>query len=437
MTRNSRSRRAFLAAGATVALAGCLSEFRRSTQPETTTYDPTVSDDEWDRYDPDWTAPSDSPLSSEYETETLVEGLDIPWDMSFTGTDELFVTERTGTLRRFESGEVVDVVSPSDAIDAGSIDPGDERTWWVEGGEGGLLGVAAHPDYPEPPLVYLYYTYKEDGDPYNKVASFDVSADDPNVTQETIVSAIPGENIHNGGRLSFGPEGYLWITTGDAGESKDAQDKFSLGGKILRVTATGEPAPDNPDGGDERVFCYGHRNPQCITWMPDATPVAAEHGPQGHDEVNVLSPGRNSGWPKARGPDEYRGSEYSRPVVSTLNSTWAPTGGVFYNGESVPGLKNRLLVGGLRSQRLNVVTITRPDEDLPPAENGRRFDADWMDDEYTATSHVLFENEFGRMRHVEQGPNGDLYFITCNRDGRARKPFPVEGDDRLVRVTQR
>lgn len=436
MSPNPASRRAVLAAGAAVGLGGCLAGFRTDEQPATTTYDPTVDDTDWDRYDPDWEAPTDSPLSATYETETLVENLEIPWDLSFTGTDELFMTERTGTIRKFESGEVVDVVAPDDAIDAGAIDPGDERTWWVEGGEGGLLGIAAHPDYPEPPLVYAYYTYKADGDPYNRVASFDVSADDPNATQEVIVDAIPGENIHNGGRIAFGPEGYLWITTGDAGESEDAQDRHSLGGKILRVTATGDPVDGNQSVGDTRVFCYGHRNPQCITWLPDATPIASEHGPQGHDEVNLLSPGRNSGWPEARGPEEYRNSDFSRPVLSTLNRTWAPTGGVFYTGDSVPALRNRLLVGGLRSQQLNVVTLSPPDAELPPAENGWRHDADWLDDTYVATSHVLFENEFGRIRHVEQGPNGDLYFVTCNRDGRARKPFPVEGDDRLVRVTQ-
>lgn len=434
------SRRAFLATTGVAALAGCISGFTPDDPdenvPETTESDPTVDDDEWEPYDPDWSPPTDSPLSYEYETETLVENLEIAWDLSFTGTDEVFLTERTGTIRTFESGEVVDVVAPDEAIDAGAIEPGDERTWWVEGGEGGLLGIAAHPDYPDPPLVYAYYTYKSGGDPFNRVSTFDVSADDPNATESVVVDEIPGETIHNGGRLSFGPEGYLWITTGDAGEDDDAQDPNSLGGKILRVTASGDAAPENPEGGDERVFCLGHRNPQCITWLPDATPVASEHGPSGHDEVNVLSPGRNSGWPDVRTPEEYADSEYARPVVNTRTNTWAPTGGVFYTGESVPGLQNRLLLGGLRSQRMNVVTITPNGEDLPPAAEGTRFAADWMDDTYTATNHVLFENEFGRIRHVEQGPNGDLYLITSNRDGRSRKPFPVEGDDRLVRISQ-
>ncbi|WP_435344400.1 PQQ-dependent sugar dehydrogenase [Haloarchaeobius sp. HRN-SO-5] len=437
MSPTPPTRRQFLAASGALGLAGCLSQ-SLATEPNTATYDRSVDRDraDWAKYDPDWTAPTDSPLAYEYETEVLVENLEIPWDLSFTGTDELFLTERTGTIRRFESGDVVDVVSPDDAIDAGAIEPGDEQTWWVDGGEGGLLGVAAHPGFPDPPLVYAYYTYRDGDGRYNRVASFDASAEAPNRTQETIVDDIPGTNVHNGGRIAFGPDGYLWITTGEANERELAADRESLGGKVLRVTTTGDPAPGNPETGDRRVFAYGHRNPQCITWLPDTTPVVAEHGPAGKDEVNLVSAGRNSGWPEARTPDEYRNSDVGRPVVNTGNETWAPTGGVFYTGDSVPGLQNRLLVGGLRSQQLVAVTLSRSGEDLPPAENGRRFDADWMDDRYVATVHVLFENEFGRIRHVEQGPNGDLYFVTSNRDGRAREPFPTEGHDVLVRVTQ-
>jgi glucose/arabinose dehydrogenase len=440
MAPNPPSRRQFLAAAAAAGLAGCLSDVTGNdgtpTDPPTSAYDPSVEDGEWPRYDEDWEAPTDSPLDYEYETEVLVENLDIPWDLSFTGEDELFLTERTGTIRRFESGDVVDVVEPDEAIDAGSIENPDQQTWWVEGGEGGLLGVAAHPDYPEPPLVYAYYTYQENGTAKNKVSSFDASADDPGSTVTPIVEGMPGETYHDGGRIAFGPAGNLWITTGDAGTASRSQNMESLGGKVLRVTASGDPVDGNPEGGDARVFSLGHRNPQTITWLPDATPVSAEHGQTAQDEVNLLSPGRNCGWPEVRTADEYPGSEYDRPVAHTGTNTWAPSGGVFYTGDSVPGLQNRLLLGGLWSQRINVVTLSPSDADLPPVGNGKRHDADWLDNDYVATSHHLFEDEFGRIRHVEQGPNGDLYFITCNRDGRAEGDFPKENGDRLIRVRQ-
>ncbi|MFC4406430.1 PQQ-dependent sugar dehydrogenase [Haloarchaeobius iranensis] len=441
MAPNPPSRRQFLAAAAAAGLAGCLSDVTGSdgtpTDPPTSAYDPTVEQDEWPKYDEDWEAPTDSPLDYEYETEVLVENLDIPWDISFTGEDELFLTERTGTIRRFESGEVVDVVEPDEAIDAGSIDSPDEQTWWVEGGEGGLLGVAAHPDYPEPPLVYAYYTYMDGGAEKNKVSSFDASADDPSETVTTLVEDIPGESYHDGGRIAFGPEGHLWVTTGDGGTPENSQSTESLGGKVLRITAGGDPVEGNAEGGDARIFSLGHRNPQTITWLPDATPVVSEHGQTAQDEVSLISPGWNGGWPEHRTAEEYPGSDYNRPVAHTgANTSWAPSGGVFYTGDSVPGLQNRLLVGGLWSQRINVVTLSPPDGDLPPVGNGKRHDADWLDNDYVATSHHLFEDEFGRIRHVEQGPNGDLYFITCNRDGRAEGDFPKENDDRLVRVRQ-
>lgn len=441
------SRRAILAASA-AALAGCGTAPRAPASSDTTPgsggYDLSVSHDlgDWAGYDPEWAAPTDSPLAGERTPSVLVENLEIPWDLSFAPNGELFISERTGRVLRFEAGEVSPVVEPADVIDAGSIEPGTrERSWWVEGGEGGLLGVAAHPGYPDPPVVYVYYTRQEGEnreDRVNRVAAFDVSAADPGADPMVLVDGIPGSIIHNGGRITFGPENYLWITTGDGGEGANSQDTTSLGGKVLRVTPAGEPAPDNPDLGadaDPRIFSYGHRNPQGIAWLPDATPVVTEHGPGGHDEVNVLRRGANYGWPEARRREAYAGTDYQRPVANTGNRTWAPTGCCFYTGDAVPEWRNRLLVGALHGQHVNVLTISEPGADLPPLEGeSRRFDADWLDDRFVATSHRTFVNELGRVRHVEQGPDGALYMITSNRDGRAEGPFPRERDDVLVRI---
>ncbi|MFB6117254.1 PQQ-dependent sugar dehydrogenase [Halosegnis sp.] len=393
-------------------------------------HDPTA----WDGYNPDWTAPATSP-EGDYEVDVLVENLEIPWDISFAGNGETFLTERTGRVLRLQAGEVVDATEPRGAIDAGSVPPGsDERSWFVKGGEGGTLGVAVHPSYPEPPLVYVYYTVVVDGERRNRLAYFDASAADPGAATKTLLE-MPASNIHNGGRITFGPANYLWVTTGDTGEKQLAADPGSLAGKVLRVTPEGEPAPDNPGFAAPEVYTMGHRNPQGIGWLPDATPVIDEHGP-GPDEVNRLVAGGNYGWPAARKPAEYAETEYRRPAASSLieSTTWAPSGSVFYTG-SVESLSGRLLVGCLASQRVKAFTLTPAGGDLPPlGETGSRHDADWLDDTYTVTSHDLLPDALGRVRHLEQGPDGALYAVTSNRDGRANGRFPLARDDVLVRI---
>ncbi len=466
MVPNRVTRRHFLAALGVSGLAGCAGQAGDETATETTPgtpgrtpagtptstddipnslpYDTTVGHDEtaWDGYTPDWQSPTSTPAPDSIGFEVLVENLEIPWDLSFAPTGELFVTERTGRIRRFEgfegsAGEVV--TEPTAVIDAEAVAPGtDESKWWVEGGEGGLLGLTVHPAYPDPPLVYAYFTTETDGGKTNAVWAFDVQADDPATSAWPVVEEIPGDTIHNGGRIEFGPANYLWITTGDGSEGGRAQDLTNLGGKILRVLPNGDPVPDNPDLGsdaDPRIFTYGHRNPQGISWLPDATPIITEHGPGGGDEVNVLRAGANYGWPEARtgeGYADYAETDYQPPVAGA--TAWAPAGSVFYTGDSVPGLTNRFLFGGLIGQL--VVAVTLGSADAPPAAgDGRLYDDDWFDDAYLAASQERLTDVLGRVRHVEQGPDGDLYAITSNRDGRAGDGFPKERDDVLVRLT--
>ncbi|MFW5918396.1 MAG: PQQ-dependent sugar dehydrogenase, partial [Haloferacaceae archaeon] len=362
-------------------------------------------------------------------------------DLAFAADGELFLTERTGRLLRYESGEVAEATRPRDAIDAEALPPGsDEDSWLVEGGEGGTMGVAVHPNYPDIRMVYVYYTAEADDGRVNRLAMLDMSEDEPGANATTLLEA-PADTYHNGGRIGFGPANYLWVTTGDALSDTAAQDPSTLAGAILRVTPTGEPAPDNPDIGDDadpRVFTYGHRNSQGIAWLPDAQPVISEHGGP-PDEINLLTAGENYGWPSTRQPGEYPDSGHHPPVASSAvhEGGWPPAGCVFYTGESVPALQNRLLVGTLVSQVLKVFTLTPPDGDPPPlGETGVRYEGEWLDDRYTATSHDLLDDELGRIRHVEQGPNGDLYAITSNRDGRAEGKFPTERDDKLVRISQ-
>jgi len=432
-------RQVLVTLGAT-GVAGCLSEDSTEETPDTAEDNyqhPTPADD------PSWEPASGSPLQADLAVETLVENLEIPWDVTFSPDGEMFLTERTGTVLRFDSGDVATVTRPEDVIDAGAVEPGtDERPWWVDGGEGGTLGIAAHPD-PNNAYVYVYYT-ANGGDRRNRVVRYDVSASNPAETVEPIIDDIPADNIHNGGRIAFGPDDNLWVCTGDAGNGDRAQNLDSLGGKILRVSPDGEPLESNPDlDGDPRIFTYGHRNPQGIDWLPSGVPVVTEHGPTARDEVQILRPGGNYGWNDVRGgPDDSEYRSYTTrddvvpPLVNTGGSSWAPTGATFYTGSELSAWHNRYLFGGLISQCLYVLTLTPPGVEPPPTDGTSwRFDASWLDSAYTATVHRVLEDEIGRIRYVTQSPDGHLYAITSNRDGRADGPFPREQDDVLVRIT--
>jgi len=414
------TRRRFLAAAGIAGLAGCTSLSEETNTPTAT---PTpwpprevaVDHDveSWAEYDPDWSPPT-KPPETDVAVETVVEGLKIPWDLAFAPNGELFISQRPGTILRYDAGAIEPVASPEDIVDARAIDTDEEGGWWAAGGEGGLMGVAVHPNYPDVPLVYAFYTYAEDGSELNKLVRYDVSREEPRA--RTLIDAIPGESYHNGSRIAFGPADYLWVTTGDAGDGALARDPSSLAGKVLRLEPDGSAPADNPEieGADPRVYSLGHRNPQSVTFLPDATPVVSEHGPAARDEVNVLRPGGDYGWgpedDRVRDGETYPDTDYRRPVVNTgPESTWAPPGAVFYTGDAVPSWRNRLVVGGLGSQRLNVVTLYPTDGDPSSAEGGTRFDADWMDPDYSAVHHTALADELGRIRHVEQGPDGSLY----------------------------
>jgi len=444
----TRRRLLSAAAGAgAAALAGCgrVEVADGGTATDTTAapaYDVEVTHDEttWTKYDPDWDGPTDPPLPADVEVEVLVENLEIPWDLAFAPDGDLFLTERTGRILRFDSGEVTEVTAPSGVLDAEAMAPGtDERSWFIAGGEGGMLGVAVHPAYPEAPYVYAYYTTQPEGESKtNRIVRFDVSADDPAATEEVLVDGIPGDAIHNGGRIAFGPANYLWATIGDAGEKELAQDPSALPGSVLRLTPDGEAHPDNPEAGDPRVFTYGHRNPQGITWLPDARPVITEHGPDGRGETNLLRAGANYGWPEVRTAEEYAGDdEYAHPLTNSGEESWGICGCVFYTGDGIPQWSNRLVIGTLIGQHVNIVTLNREGEEPPRDEDAQVFDEPWYDDALAATSHRTLQDVLGRVRHVEQGPDGDLYAITSNRDGRPKSdsPFPRERDDVLVRLT--
>ncbi|ELZ87476.1 glucose dehydrogenase 2, type B [Haloferax elongans ATCC BAA-1513] len=389
-----------------------------------------------------WEPPS-SPPPTKLNVEPVVENIAIPWEVTFAPNGDLFVSERPGRILRYNAGALEASFEAKDVVDASAVAHGEEGGWWAAGGEGGLMGLAVHPRYPTVPVVYAVYTYDAEGGPRNRLVCFDVTADDPAKTETVLIDGIPGANVHNGSRIAFGPANYLWMTTGDAAEVANAADPTNLAGAVLRLEPDGTAPSGNSDFGsdsDPRLYTIGHRNPQGLTWLPDGTPLVTEHGPGGKDEINRLIAGGNYGWgtmePTNRNAKGYTDSSFARPVVNTGSKTWAPPGCAFYTG-SFDGFQNRLVVGGLRSQRLNVVTLVPSGDDLPGADSGTVFDAPWMDAEYDAVAHARLENEVGRIRDVTQAPDGSLLISTSNRDGRTRSDevdYPRPNDDRILRV---
>ncbi len=333
----------------------------------------------------------DAEIISDAERITvLAQHLDTPWAMTFLPDKSLFVTERKGTVWHIPTDWSF---SPRMIATLPSV---------KEIGEGGLLGITLHPDFENNKYVYLYYTYNSTGDETrNRVVR--TTYQNNRLEDETVIlDAIPGAPNHNGGRIAFGPDGFLYITTGDAQEPSQAQNTKTLGGKILRVTDTGEAAPGNPF--DNEIYSYGHRNAQGITWDANGNLWATEHGrsglQSGLDELNRIEKGNNYGWPTIQG-DETRPGMVTPVANSGAITTWAPGG--------ITSLNGSLYFTGLRGKSLYKVTFQG---NIP-----------------TVTEYLV--NEFGRIREVIVGPDGLLYITTSNRDGRGT---PTADDDKIIRV---
>jgi glucose/arabinose dehydrogenase len=293
-------------------------------------------------------------------TSDVVTGIDTPWSMAFDREGHLWFTERPGRVRRLgEAPQMVDGV--------------------VEEGEGGLTGLA----FDRLGRRYLYYTAASD----NRLVRYDAAGSAPAV----LVSGVRKAAIHDGGRLALGPDGALYIGTGDAAQPNLAQDDNSLNGKILRVdVATGQGA----------VWSKGHRNVQGLCFAPGGRFLSTEHGPDRGDEINDLHQGDNGGWPAETG----YGIKYYTPTI-------APAGCTIYDADLIPGWKGSMLFVTLKEQDLRRLT----------------FNADGS----VASEEILFDNAFGRLRDVVVAPDGSVYVATSNQDGRGN---PLAGDDRIIRI---
>lgn len=328
----------------------------------------------------------DGGIEVDSAVSTVAEGLSVPWAIAFLPDGALLVTERTGTLARIEDGEVTRLTVES------------VRT----GGEGGLLGLALHPDFAENHFLYLYLTSETAGGTENRVVRY-VYQGGALTDAVAIIEGIPGARYHDGGRIAFGPDGYLYVTTGDAGDETSAQDTASLSGKILRLKDDGSLPADNPFG--NAVYSYGHRNPQGLAWDAAGELWATEHGRSGvlsgYDELNRIERGANYGWPEVQGDETREGM--TPPVLhSGASDTWAPASLAYRDGV--------LYWGGLRGEALYEARIER---------------------ESVADLRAHFAGEYGRIRELQFDANGRLYFTTSNTDGRGN---PQAGDDRVISV---
>lgn len=335
--------------------------------------------------------PSSSPQSGSKHQETkqnqtqpdeevIADNLKIPWEVAFLPDGEMLVTERPGDLLKIKDKTVI----PVEGVE--------------HRGEGGLLGLAIHPDFSHNHFIYLYHTTSGPNGLSNIVERYKLDGNHLS-DKKVLLAGIAASSNHDGGRLAFGPDKNLYITTGDAENPQSAQDTKSLNGKILRIKDDGSIPQDNPFG--NAVYSYGHRNSQGLTWDETGNLWATEHGrsglQSGLDEVNKIEKGKNYGWPVIQGDQTREGMV--NPVIHSGNDTWAPAGVAFYKG--------RLFFGGLRGSALYEYNLS----------------------DRSLKTHL--EDKYGRIRAVVLGPDKHLYITTSNTDGRG---LAQEGDDKIIRL---
>lgn len=350
----------------------------------------------------DTASAQDETADQEPVVEMVASGLDTPWSMVFTDPDRILVTERPGKIRVIEKGKLL----PEPLYTFREVS---------ETGEEGLLSMTLDPEYPQNHFVYLVVAVPKDGGIVDQVMRFlDTGTElaDPSI----LIDNIPAARFHAGSRVAFGPDGKLYVSTGDATDKNLAQDKKSLAGKILRLNADGSIPSDNPFSGSP-VWSYGHRNPQGLAWHPDnGFLYESEHGPSGFDgpgggdEVNLIEKGKNYGWPLVSHEEKRSGTE--APLI-VFTPAEAPASLLIYSGRQFSEWRGNLFFGALKGEGLMRLVL----------------------DEQNPKRVVYYEKlkavDFGRIREVMEGPDGFIYFTTSNRDGRGT---PTSEDDRIFRI---
>jgi glucose/arabinose dehydrogenase len=381
-TVDGRWRAALGSLALTLAVSGCASDsaepIPRVTQPTDLPSQPTPSETTPGETTPDPPTGTRDPEA----VGALAERLEVPWGVGFLPDGAAVVTERI-------SGRVLRVTPDGRVSSLGAI------TAAVPQGEAGLLGTAVSPDFAADRTLFFYLTTGSD----NRVVKARLEGSQLGATS-VVLDGIPAGFIHDGGRIAFGPDGHLYVTTGETGDPELAQDPASLAGKILRITADGEPAPGNPDPGSP-VWSLGHRNVQGLAWDDEGRLWASEFGDSAWDELNLVERGGNYGWPRVEGTGG--GPDFIDPQLVWPVEQASPSGLAYAGGH--------LWMAGLRGQRLWRIRVSADGRATRP--------------------QAYFTGEYGRLRTVVAAPDGLLWLTTSNRDGRGT---PTPDDDRIIRV---
>lgn len=381
-TVDGRWRAALGSLALTLAVSGCASDsaepIPRVTQPTDLPSQPTPSETTPGETTPDPPTGTRDPEA----VGALAERLEVPWGVGFLPDGAAVVTERI-------SGRVLRVTPDGRVSSLGAI------TAAVPQGEAGLLGTAVSPDFATDRTLFFYLTTESD----NRVVKARLEGSQLGATS-VVLDGIPAGFIHDGGRIAFGPDGHLYVTTGETGDPELAQDPASLAGKILRITADGEPAPGNPDPGSP-VWSLGHRNVQGLAWDDEGRLWASEFGDSAWDELNLVERGGNYGWPRVEGTGG--GPDFIDPQLVWPVEQASPSGLAYAGGH--------LWMAGLRGQRLWRIRVSADGRATRP--------------------QAYFTGEYGRLRTVAAAPDGLLWLTTSNRDGRGT---PTPDDDRIIRV---